>query len=136
MEGSHILYIYMCIYISTQNCVCPNHFFFAFLLLGYLEDIDEELLDDTTKCFGPAIIDGKTVSVPINAQGHQSEQLLAKNELSFFTQLFCPLQSMGSLIPSNIDIGITIHLTKCKTYTHFFLFFIFFLELKIKRNAM
>ena len=77
-------------------------------------------MDDTAKCFEIQSLDGKSVKVPINAQGQQSVQLLAKNKLSFFTQLFCPLQSMGSLIPSNIDIGITIHLTKCKTYIHFF----------------
>ena len=93
-------------------------FFSSFLhtFEGSLSDLNDELKTDISECFSTKQQDGETVYIPLNAQGKIAQSLLDKASHNYLIQLYCPLQNIGSLIPSNVDIGLKIQFTDPKRF--------------------
>ena len=76
------------------------------LFLGAKDDIREELTTDVSKCFKQTRDEaGNAVFTPTNSQGEIALSLQNKKTHNYLIQLHSPLQSIGSLIPNNVDIG-------------------------------
>ena len=78
---------------------------------GAYPDLGEKLETNIANCFTTSDNDGTTVYTPINSQGKIAQSILNKNPQKFLIQLYCPLQHISSLIPSNVDLGIKILFT-------------------------
>ena len=80
-------------------------------LEGCYDDLGDELVTNISTCFTVTQANGQTVYTPKNAQGQIAQTLFNKNPHNYLIQLYCPLQHLGSLLPSNVDFGLKIQFT-------------------------
>ena len=88
---------------------------------GYDEDVKEPLTENIQTCFTKETIPAqggepeKIVFHPITAQGRIAQRLWEDDgtaaDQNFLVQLFSPLQSFNTLLPSNLDFSIRIQFT-------------------------
>ena len=94
--------------IARFHCISRYSFFFS----------DEEYDTDVSKSFtqGTAA-NGDPTFTPKNGCARRCQMITGKKKVTVRLQLFSPLSSFSSLVPSNVAMGIKVFLTSSKHYS-------------------